>query len=385
MTFKSVITTIAGAAFALSFAVASAATLTTSCTGVPTATNIVWTASYMGGVTPVTFLWGNSSTSTTQTIAVAPGTYSMTLQATDASSTVATTTCSATVAQPAPTITSFIATPSSIISGQGSVLSWVVGNASSTSIDNGIGAMTGTSVTVTPSVTTTYHLSAVNPVGTTSASAAVTVGTSTTTGGDLAAQIQALLNQIANLKAQILQLIFQQQSGGTGTSTPPTNDETCFDFHRDLHDGDDGDDVKALQRMLAHDPSIFPPGLITGFFGHRTEEAVRKFQRKFGIFSVGSTTTGFFGPRSREHFRKECGSQDNDHDGINNNDDDDDDNDGILDVNDRHPFRSDVIGTSTPSFRDEHHEKGEDRRNHDRKKDERRGGHGNDEGDSGDD
>lgn len=81
---------------------ASAATLSASCVGTPSATNITWSASTTGGIPPVAVLWSNGSTSTTQIIPVAPGTYSMSLQAIDASSTVATTTCSATVATPTP-------------------------------------------------------------------------------------------------------------------------------------------------------------------------------------------------------------------------------------------------------------------------------------------
>src|SRR5438128_1172338 len=97
MKLKSILISAVALAFAVSPAIASAA-LTTTCSGAPTATSITWTATSTGGVVPVAFLWGNASTSAIQTIAVAPGTYSMTLQATDASSTVATTTCSATVA-----------------------------------------------------------------------------------------------------------------------------------------------------------------------------------------------------------------------------------------------------------------------------------------------
>jgi peptidoglycan hydrolase-like protein with peptidoglycan-binding domain len=364
MTLKRLITSISvvGAMFVLSFAVANATSaLTASCVGVPTASSITWTASSSGGVAPIAFLWGNGSTSPVQTIAVSPGMYSMTLQATDASSTVATTTCSATVVQSIPTITSFVANPSTITSGQSSVLSWVVSNASSTSLDNGIGVVTGTSITVTPSMTTTYHLSAVNPVGTTTANAIVTVNATTSTGTDIQTQILNLLKQIADLKAQIVQLLQQQQSGGTGTSTPPTagSPGLCFSFGRDLSEGNRGDDVKELQRELANDPSIFPPGLITGFFGHRTEEAMKKFQQRFGIFSFGSTTTGFFGPKTRGFLREHCGSQDNDHDGIPNSMDTDDDNDGIPDVNDAHPFIPDNVGTSTSSSSNGDHGKNE--------------------------
>ncbi len=75
-----------------------------------------------------------------------------------------------------PTIVSFTAVPSAIAPGESSVLSWDVLGATLISIDNGVGPVTGTSTTVTPSSTTTYRLSATNAAGTVTADVAVTVG-----------------------------------------------------------------------------------------------------------------------------------------------------------------------------------------------------------------
>jgi Putative peptidoglycan binding domain len=339
---KSVKATAAGMAIVFMFAYAGAASaLTASCTGAPSASSITWAGTSASGVAPEAYLWSNGATSSSQVVNVTPGTYTMNLQLTDASSTVATTTCSATVAAPlpaAPTITSFVASPTTITAGQSSVLSWVVANASTTSINNGVGAVTGSTTTVTPSVTTTYQLSAVNPGGTTNASVTVTVNATTTGGGNptLNAQIQALLNQIAALKAQILQLVLTQGggTGGTGTTTPATTTPaTCFEFNRDFGRGHRGDDVRELQRMLASDPSIFPPGLISGFFGTQTEQALKKFQKKHGI---SSSSTGFFGSLSRKYYKEQC--RDTDKDGVLNLTDTDDDNDGIIDTSDPHPL-----------------------------------------------
>lgn len=92
-----------GALLAMSFLVpalasAQTATLAATCAGVASTTSITWTAATTGGVAPVALLWGNGATTSPITVAETPGTYTMTLQATDASSTVATTTCQATVA-----------------------------------------------------------------------------------------------------------------------------------------------------------------------------------------------------------------------------------------------------------------------------------------------
>ena len=79
-------------------------------------------------------------------------------------------------AQP-PFVASFTAAPSTISAGQTAVLSWNVSDATSVSIDNGVGAVSGTgSKSVAPSKTTTYKLTAANTAGTTSATATVTVG-----------------------------------------------------------------------------------------------------------------------------------------------------------------------------------------------------------------
>src|SRR5438067_10211852 len=76
---------------------------------------------------------------------------------------------------PAPTAT-FSAAPTSIIAGQSSTLTWTTTNATTVSIDNGVGsqALNG-SVGVSPAVTTTYTLTAVGPGGTTTKTAVVTV------------------------------------------------------------------------------------------------------------------------------------------------------------------------------------------------------------------
>src|SRR5215470_17339941 len=67
---------------------------------------------------------------------------------------------------PLPVISSFTATPSSITSGQSSVLSWSVTGATGLRLDPGSVNVTGaTSRSVTPSATTTYTLTAINSAG----------------------------------------------------------------------------------------------------------------------------------------------------------------------------------------------------------------------------
>ena len=84
-------------------------------------------------------------------------------------------TATVTVVQPAPTI-SFSATPSNIAAGQSSLLVWNTTNATSVTIDNGVGSQpVSGSVTVNPVTTTTYTLTANGPGGTLTSQATVTV------------------------------------------------------------------------------------------------------------------------------------------------------------------------------------------------------------------
>jgi hypothetical protein len=78
----------------------------------------------------------------------------------------------------APTITSFAANPNVIQPGSSSTLSWSVSGADSLSIAPGIGAVTGNSIAVTPTATTTYTLTATNAAGSVTQSATVTVNSS---------------------------------------------------------------------------------------------------------------------------------------------------------------------------------------------------------------
>lgn len=79
---------------------------------------------------------------------------------------------------PAPSILFFSATPSSVVPGQSTILSWSVSGATTVAIDSGVGDVTSqTSRVVTPSQTTTYRLTATNSGGSTSASTTVSVAT----------------------------------------------------------------------------------------------------------------------------------------------------------------------------------------------------------------
>jgi hypothetical protein len=68
-------------------------------------------------------------------------------------------------AGPKPTITSFTANPTTVSAGQPVTLSWNVTGASYFVVSPQVGAISGNSVVVTPTATTTYTLYGTNEYG----------------------------------------------------------------------------------------------------------------------------------------------------------------------------------------------------------------------------
>lgn len=85
----------------------------------------------------------------------------------------------------------------------------------------------------------------------------------------------ALVGQIQSLNAQIVAL--QQQRNQAVASLVST-----------IKQGSTGDQVAVLQALLAADPSIYPEGTVSGFFGKLTAQAVKRFQKKHDLEQVGN-------------------------------------------------------------------------------------------------
>lgn len=107
--------------------------------------------------------------------------------------------------------------------------------------------------------------------------------TASTSAATLVGQIQTLQTQINSLQQQ------QQQYLATLRTT--------------LAQGSAGEQVATLQALLAADPSIYPEGIVSGFFGRLTADAVKRFQKNNGIEQVG-----FVGPKTlkklQEHLKE---------------------------------------------------------------------------------
>ena len=114
-------------------------------------------------------------------------------------------------------------------------------------------------------------------------------------------QLQTLLDQIAALKQQILNMQNQQPQKeaavdidtfavGASAQSP----RVCVAPARTLSRGDEGDDVANLQIFLARNATIYPEGKVTGYYGPATERAIQRLQTKYGILGKGSpSTTGW--------------------------------------------------------------------------------------------
>jgi phospholipase C len=142
-----------------------------------------WSATNATGVT-IDGISGALPASGSQTVTPA-ATTTYTLHASGAGgSTTATTIVTVTAAVSAPAVTSFTATPSTSTPGAQVTLAWTTTDATSVSIDQGVGTnlpATG-SIAVTPAATTTYTLTATGPGGSTTGAATVTVGNTNAQG-----------------------------------------------------------------------------------------------------------------------------------------------------------------------------------------------------------
>ena len=120
---------------------------------------------------------------------------------------------------------------------------------------------------------------------TTAASTTATTTVATTT---VATSTPAISPTIAGLLAQIAKLttLFNELKAKlAGTQAE------LKELRADLREGMTDADIKTIQELLASDPSIYPKGLVTGYFGPMTKEAIMRFQVKNGLEVTGAIDT----------------------------------------------------------------------------------------------
>lgn len=134
------------------------------------------------------------------------------------------------------------------------------------------------------------------------------------TATNIAAQAEALLAQILQLQQQ-LGLAGGSSGAPCGPSSGPgcgggaAGGGVCYSGAL-VRPGSSGASVTLLQQFLAADPSIYPEGTVSGYYGRLTQAAVGRWQAQNGIVSSGSPSTNGFGsvgPRTAAAMKASCG------------------------------------------------------------------------------
>ncbi len=94
--------------------------------------------------------------------------------------------------------------------------------------------------------------------------------------------IEQLTALVESLTAQIKALSAQVNSQSQLIAKLRLNSE-----HRR---GEQNDEIKLLQKILATDPALYPEGFVTGYFGEYTSQAISRFQKRYGLTVTGTLT-----------------------------------------------------------------------------------------------
>jgi hypothetical protein len=101
----------------------------------------------------------------------------------------------------------------------------------------------------------------------------------------------SIQQQILAIQAKIAGL----QGAQAPVGTPPAYGV----FARVMDPGDKDDEVRRLQGLLKTDSEVYPEGLVTGYYGTLTRNAVRRFQLKYGVIpNENALGNGRVGPKT---------------------------------------------------------------------------------------
>ena len=110
---------------------------------------------------------------------------------------------------------------------------------------------------------------------------------------DLEKEIQALKEEMFELRSMIskinikltyvpeLQVLTDLEKSTPSIAMVPVPVKSDKQVRTLLQQGSQGEEVRYLQEMLASDPSIYPEGLVTGYYGGLTGQAVERFRAAF--------------------------------------------------------------------------------------------------------
>lgn len=115
------------------------------------------------------------------------------------------------------------------------------------------------------------------------------------TAGQLRAEIARLTKVAETLRSKIAQL-----EAPTGAA--------CLQTNLRMKRGDSGQSVTTLQTFLSN-AGVYPPSLVTGYFGPATESGVQRWQALNGVASYGTPSTtgyGLVGPATLRAMHAGC-------------------------------------------------------------------------------
>lgn len=98
--------------------------------------------------------------------------------------------------------------------------------------------------------------------------------TAESTTSSLLTLLQSLMKQVEDLQKQLSALRGEVQ-------------EVRAELKDGLKEGMSDDDIKKVQELLASDPSIYPKGIVSGYYGPLTKEAIKNLQRRHGLTETG--------------------------------------------------------------------------------------------------
>ena len=196
---------------------------------------------------------------------VAPTTYTGTALGDGGSAT-----CSVTVQPSLSPSCTLSAQPQTVSAGDPVTLSWnIMGSAKKAFIDNGVGDishLSPPSTIVFPKKSTSYSLRALGD------------------GGVGACDILVTVTDAPSLNSR---------------SQPPSCLSLTHTILRGFRDNTTAGEVSLLQEYLSKDPTLYPEGLVTGYYGPLTQSAVRAFQIRHSLGTARTLGLGEVGPLTR--------------------------------------------------------------------------------------
>ncbi len=119
--------------------------------------------------------------------------------------------------------------------------------------------------------------------------------------------IASLMETVKALLAKVADL--QKELANVRGEVKETKQEIRETLKDGLKEGMTDEDVKKIQELFASDKAIYPEGMVTGYFGRLTKEAVKRFQAKHNIEVTGELDEEtkelieeYFGERSNGKF-----------------------------------------------------------------------------------